>query len=108
MTVGHLLRDPVNAIGLQGAEPVGAEAEDVAGERVFGGLAVHLVANVDDARADWVGGPELGRPSGLDEADLVAFGIFRLEPAAAVACGLHFGGALDAMAVHVGTQAGSV
>src|ERR1035437_870287 len=108
MTVGQLLRDPVKALGLHGAEPVGAEAEDVAVERIFGGLAVNLVANVDDARADGVGGGELGRSSGLDEAYLVAFGIFRLEPAAAVACRLHFGGALDAMAVHVGTQAGSV
>ena len=106
VAVGDLLRDPVDVVGLHGAEPVGAEAEEVAVEVVFVGAAVHEVAHVDDVVADGVGGDGDGvRVAGLEELHGVAFGVLGVEPVAAVGGGVELGEVLDVVRVEVVEQA---
>src|SRR6202789_3208039 len=96
MAVGNLLRDPVDGVRLHGAEPVGAEAEYLTVKMVFVGAAVYEVAHVDDAAADGVRGDGDGvRVAGLEELDLVAFGVLGVEQGAAVGGGGGLGGRME-------------
>ena len=96
VAVGDLLRDPVEGFGLHGAVPVGTEAEELAVEVVFVGAVVDEVADVDDAGADGVGGDGDGvGAGGLEELDLVAFGVVGVEPVRAVGGGVEFGEVRD-------------
>jgi len=104
VAVGDLLGDPVDVVGLHGAEPVGAEAEDVVEEAVFGGLVVDEEADVDDAGGDGLGaGGEGDRLARFDELNFVAFGILGLEPVALVGGGLEVGD-FDAFRLEVGVE----
>ena len=109
MAVGDLLGDPVGVVGGLGTEPIGLEAQEVFVEGVFGGSVVDYVAYVDDARADglcfW---RHRDRLAGLDQADLVPFGVLYLEPAGAFGSYVEFAYAGDLVSKEVAAEFGGV
>ena len=89
--VGHLHGLPVDAVFLESATPVEAEAQQVAIETVFGGAVAHDETGVNEAGADLLaaGGGGFGGGVGrlgelLDEGQRLAVGIGRFEMLRAV------------------------
>jgi len=90
VAVGSLLADPVDLALDHAAKPVGAEAEQIAIERILNGAAVDQEPDMDDVVADGIGSDwRLGIFRWLNELDLVAFRVFYSKPAAAVGAFLH-------------------
>ena len=109
VAVGNLEGDPVDLVRLHCAVPVGAEAEQVSVELVFGGLAVDEIADMNDMGTNRLGrGGERGRFPRLNELNQVSFWIFDAEPVAAVGAGLDVAEVSNVVGLKVAMKSGCV